>query len=93
MRSRTFVLLSILVVAAGLLLPFQLAIQNASAESCTQSVGQGTPGTPTGPGFGNAFDKSAVGGVEYCGRLYMGTIRMGFGGGAEIWRYEGPRLD
>jgi len=52
----------------------------------TQVVGQGAPGTPTGPGFGNAANTSTRKMVVYGGQLYAEAESGAVG--CEIWRFD-----
>ena len=48
-----------------------------------QEVGGGAPGTPTGPGFGNAGNDNIPSMAAMNNRLYMGTSNLP--GGCEVW--------
>ncbi len=52
----------------------------------TQEVGGGAPGTPTGPGFGDANNSAAVSMAALNDRLYIGTKNNT--AGCEVWSYR-----
>ncbi len=55
----------------------------------TQVVGQGAPGTPTAPGFGNPANRKAASMAVFDAGLYVGTYDSSGGGGCEVWSYDG----
>ncbi|MGQ9476657.1 MAG: hypothetical protein ACUVSI_11330 [Actinomycetota bacterium] len=57
--------------------------------SWTQVVGQGAPGTPTAPGFGDPDNRKASSMIVYDAGLYVGTYDSSGGEGCEVWSYDG----
>ncbi|MBC7252362.1 MAG: hypothetical protein H5T72_00125 [Actinobacteria bacterium] len=57
--------------------------------SWIQVVGQGAPGTPTGPGFGETYNRKASSMTVYDAGLYVGTYDSSGSKGCEIWSYDG----
>ncbi len=57
--------------------------------SWTQVVGQGAPGTPTAPGFGEAYNRKASSMAVYDAGLYVGTYDSSGSKGCEVWSYDG----
>ena len=52
----------------------------------TQVVGQGSPGTPTGPGFGDSNNFAIYFLTVYNDMLYAGTANLSVG--CQVWRYD-----
>lgn len=54
--------------------------------SWKQEVGQGSPGTPTGPGFGESENTRVSSMTVYEDGLYLGTFNAG---GCQVWSFDG----
>ena len=55
--------------------------------SWTQEVGQGSAGSPTGPGFGNPGNNNVSSLAVYASRLYAGVRNPAQG--CQVWSYDG----
>jgi hypothetical protein len=54
-----------------------------------QEIGQGAPGTPTGPGFGDGNNRKAASMAVYDYGLYVGTYDSSGGSGCQVWSFDG----
>ncbi len=62
------------------------SIWSFDGTSWRQEVGQGTSGTPTGPGFGDQKNTDVPSMAVFKGRLYAGTYNAE---GFQVWSYDG----
>ena len=54
-----------------------------------QEIGQGGPGTPIGPGFGDADNRKAASMAVHNAALYVGTYDTSGGNGCQVWSFDG----
>jgi hypothetical protein len=54
-----------------------------------QEIGEGDPGTPTAPGFGNKDNRTAQSMAVYGSELFVGTRDSSGSKGCEVWFYNG----